>query len=80
MLWKWIDEHGKEFGIGRPYLDRDPAHLAPIDGKEYADHHRGTKAQHAGSDIKKRNRLAARDDHNVAKRPRTARSSKMRTI
>ena len=80
ILWKWIDEHGKEFGIGRPYLDRDPAHLAPIDGKEYADHHRGTKAQHAGSDIKKRNRLAARDDHNVAKRPRTARSSKMRTI
>ena len=80
MLWKWIDEHGKEFGIGRPYLDRDPAHLAPIDGKEYADHHRGTKTQHAGSDIKKRNRLAARDDHNVAKRPRTARSSKMRTI
>ena len=34
-LWKWIDAHGKEFGIGRPYLDRDPPHLAPIDGKEY---------------------------------------------
>lgn len=33
-LWKWIDEHGKEFGIGRPYLDRDPAHIAPIDGTE----------------------------------------------
>jgi hypothetical protein len=39
-LWKWIDTNGKEFGIGRPYLDKDPAHLAPIDGKEYADHHR----------------------------------------
>jgi len=62
-LWKWIDEHGKEFGIGRPYLDKDPAHVAPIDGKEYAAHHRGTKAQHAGSDLKKRNRLAARDRH-----------------
>ena len=62
-LWKWIDAHGKEFGIGRPYLDRDPAHVAPIDGQEYAAHHRGTKAQHAGSDMKKRNRLAARDDH-----------------
>jgi hypothetical protein len=62
-LWKWIDEHGKEFGIGRPYLDRDPPHLAPIDGKEYAAHQRGTKAQHAGSHVKKRNRLAARDDH-----------------
>src|SRR5208282_3453498 len=22
-LWKWIDAHGKEFGIGRPYLDKD---------------------------------------------------------
>jgi hypothetical protein len=71
VLWKWIDEHGKEFGIGRPYLDRDPAHVAPIDGQEYADHHRWTKAQHAGSDMRKRNRLAVRDDHNVATRPRT---------
>ena len=35
-LWKWIDAHGKEFGIGRPYLDKDPPHVAPIDGKEYA--------------------------------------------
>jgi hypothetical protein len=72
ILWKWIDEHGKEFGIGRPYLDKDPAHVAPIDGKEYTDHHRGTKAQYAGSDMKKRNRLAVRDDHNVAKRPSTS--------
>jgi len=79
-LWKWIDAHGKEFGIGRPYLDRDPPHVAPIDGKEYAAHHRETKARHAGSDVKKRNRLAVREDHSVAKRPRTARSSKVRTI
>ena len=64
-LWKWIDAHGKEFGIGRPYLDKDPPHLAPIDGREYAAHQRGTKVQHA--DMKKRNRLAARDDHSVAK-------------
>jgi phage-related protein len=61
-LWKWIDEHGKEFGIGRPYLDRDPPHVAPIDGKEYAAR-RGPKAQHAESQVKKRTRLAARDDH-----------------
>jgi hypothetical protein len=64
-LWKWIDAHGTEFGIGRPYLDRDPPHLAPIDGKEYAAHHSGTKVQHA--EMKKRNRLAARDNHSVAK-------------
>jgi hypothetical protein len=36
-LWKWIDAHGAEFGIGRPYLDKDPPHVGPIDGKEYAD-------------------------------------------
>lgn len=35
-LWKWVDVHGKEFGIGRPYLDRDAPHVAPIDGEEYA--------------------------------------------
>jgi hypothetical protein len=57
-LWKWIDTHGKDFGIGRPYLDKDPPHLAPVDGKEYAAHRRGTKAQHAISRIKKRVRLA----------------------
>jgi hypothetical protein len=79
-LWKWIDAHGKEFGIGRPYLDRDPPHLAPIDGKEYAAHHGGTKVQHAESETKKRKRLAGRDDYSAAKRSRSARSSKMRTI
>jgi hypothetical protein len=78
-FWKWIDAHGEEFGIGRPYLDRDPPHVGPIDGKEYADH-RGMKAQHAVSDIKQRSRLAMRHDHSVAKRLRTARSSKGRTI
>src|SRR5947209_9391807 len=40
ILWKWIDAHGKEYGIGRPYLDRDPPHIAPIDGREYADKRR----------------------------------------
>jgi hypothetical protein len=37
ILWKWIDAHEKELGIGRPYLDKDPPHVAPIDGKEYAE-------------------------------------------
>src|SRR5437870_4030289 len=27
-MWKWIDAHGKEFGIGRPYLDKPTAHCA----------------------------------------------------
>jgi hypothetical protein len=47
-LWKWIDARGKEFGIGRPYLDKDPPHVGPIDGKEYADH-RGVNGQRVAS-------------------------------
>jgi hypothetical protein len=66
-FWKWIDAHGKEFGIGRPYLGRDPPHVAPIDGREYAAHNRGTKAQHAEADNKKRKQLAMRDS--AAKKP-----------
>jgi hypothetical protein len=49
ILWKWVDAHGAEYGIVRPYLDRDPPHVAPIDGKEYTDR-RGAKAQHAKSE------------------------------
>jgi len=74
-FWKWIDAHEKEFGIGRPYLDRDPPHVAPIDGKEYVSR-RGTKTVHADA----KERKAARDDESAAKRSRTARSSKVRTI
>ena len=37
ILWKWVDAHGEEYGVGRPYLDRDPPHVGPIDGKEYVD-------------------------------------------
>jgi hypothetical protein len=76
-LWKWVDAHGKEFGIGRPYLGRDPPHVAPVDGQEYAAHNRGSK--HAGSDVKKVKRVAIRDDRSLAKRPRAAAASKMRT-
>jgi hypothetical protein len=79
ILWKWVDTHGKEFGIGRPYLDRDPPHVAPIDGKEYAAHHPGVKARQAGSAAKPGDGVAARDDRGAAKRARTAKSSKVRT-
>jgi hypothetical protein len=48
ILWKWIDAHEKELGIGRPYFDKDPPHVAPIDGKEYADKRSAAKAQLAG--------------------------------
>jgi hypothetical protein len=38
--------------------------VAPIDGKEYAAR-RGLNAQQAQSQVKTRDRLAARDDHGV---------------
>jgi hypothetical protein len=66
-LWKWIDAHGQEFGIGRPYLGRDPPHVAPIDGKEYADHHPGMKARRAGLAARPANGLALQGDRNAAK-------------
>lgn len=47
-LWKWIDAHEKELGIGRPYLDRDPPHVAPIDGREYAAKRGRPTVQKAG--------------------------------
>ena len=43
ILWKWVDAHGKEYGIARPYLDKDPPHIAPIVGQEYAE--RGVNAK-----------------------------------
>lgn len=74
-LWKWIDAHGKEYGIGRPYLDRDPPHVAPIDGKEYASRRGGSKAQHAEAHVKKSKRVAARADRS-AKRTASAQRRK----
>ncbi len=61
-LWKWIDANETEFGIGRPYLRKDPAHLTPIDGEEYITR-RGTKPQLARSGMKTPNQLTVRNDH-----------------
>jgi hypothetical protein len=65
ILWKWIDAHGKEFGIGRPYLDKDPPHVAPMDGKEYADK-RGLNAK-----LAVKGRAATGRDAKVARPPQT---------
>jgi hypothetical protein len=65
-LWKWIDAHGKEFGIGRPYLDKDPPHVGPIDGKKYANH-RGVNAKHAANHVNGVNAKHA-DNHSTTKR------------
>src|SRR5690349_21443506 len=48
ILRKWIDAHETELGIGRPYLDKDPPHVGPIEGREYADKHSAAKARPAG--------------------------------
>jgi len=79
-LWTWIDAHGKEFGIGRPYLGKDPPHVAPIDGKEYADHRGGANAQLAAPEANRSHRTAAHDDHKVRKRAGATRASRVRSI
>ena len=71
-LWKWIDERGKDFGIGRPYLNRDPPHVAPIDGREYVSRRGGAKTQEAEATPKKGKQLAARSDRGKAKPAKTA--------
>ena len=78
-LWKWVDERGKDFGIGRPYLNRDPPHVAPIDGQEYISRRGGAKTQEAEAPTGKK---VARDDHSKskAKPAKTARLSKGRTM
>jgi hypothetical protein len=74
-LWKWIDTRGKKFGIGRPYLDRDPPHVAPIEGKEYADHRGRTNRRYAESKTRTRQQLS-RHNNGVAKHATTASVSK----
>jgi hypothetical protein len=72
-LWKWVDANGKQFGIGRPYLGRDPPHVGPIDGPEYVSRRGGTKT--ASADVKKRHRQVAQARPAAAKRAVAARPS-----
>ena len=88
-LWKWIDAREKELGIGRPYLDRDPPHVAPIDGKEYAGKRGRTNvqkarlqtknAQEAGLETKKR-QLDMRNNPGATVRAESAKSSKVSSV
>ncbi|WP_315782781.1 MULTISPECIES: hypothetical protein [unclassified Bradyrhizobium] len=74
QLWKWVDANGKSFGIGRPYLDRDPPHVGPVDGEEYAKH-RAPAVRVAAAETKKGKRIAARPEHHAAKRTKAVRAS-----
>src|SRR5258708_15023333 len=58
-LWKWVDTHGKEFGIRRPYLCRDTPHVVTVDRLEYSEHNRRSKR--AVSDVKYAKSVARRD-------------------
>jgi hypothetical protein len=52
-LWKWVDANGKALGIGRPYLDRDPPHVGPVDGQEYISR-RGSADRKEAANVKHR--------------------------
>ena len=78
-LWKWIDERGKDFGIGRPYLNRDPPHVAPIDGQEYVSRRGGAKTQEAEATPRKGKQLAARGDRSKAKSAKAAQGKAVKT-
>jgi hypothetical protein len=73
QLWMWVDAHGTDFGIGRPYLDRDAPHVGPIDGKEYISHRGGANTRQVALNkkrrvalSKKRHRLVHHNGRHVA--------------
>jgi hypothetical protein len=66
-LWKWIDVREKELGVGRPYLDRDPPHVGPIDGKEYAAKRGRARIKLAGSAPSRRHPVAVGGNPGVMK-------------
>jgi hypothetical protein len=76
QLWNWIDTHEKELGIARPYLDRDPPHVAPIDGEEYATHRLKPNTQHTESKATAHARLPLPNDHSMSKRAGVAKPSR----
>jgi hypothetical protein len=78
-LWKWIDAHEQELGIGRPYLGRDPPHVGPIDGREYAAKRGGSNVQKAGLETKKR-QLAVRNKPGPTKRAEPAKPSRVSNL
>jgi hypothetical protein len=81
VMWKWIDAHEKELGIGRPYLDRDAPHVGPLDGHEYVAHRVEPKMhqaeRHPESKAKRHQHVAARhNDHGPSKRAGVARPAR----
>jgi hypothetical protein len=72
VMWKWIDAHEQELGIGRPYRDRDAPHVGPLDGREYVSRRvepaTRQAERHAEPKAGKREHVAARhNDHGASK-------------
>lgn len=86
ILWKWVDANGRAYGIGRPYLGRDPPHVGPVDGQEYISR-RGTgdgkqvasvkskKVVRAAAHAKPPKSQAAREQRGPAKPQKSAQST-----
>ncbi|UPK23576.1 hypothetical protein [Bradyrhizobium sp. 195] len=86
ILWKWVDANGKAYGIGRPYLGRDPPHVGPVDGQEYISR-RGTgdgkqvasvkskRVVRAAAHAKPPKAQAAREQRGTAKPQKSAQST-----
>jgi hypothetical protein len=79
-LWKWIDARENELGIGRPYLERDPPHVGPIDGKEFAAKRGGARAKLAASATSRRQPVAVGRDPGVMKPAVTTASVRVGSI
>lgn len=74
ILWKWVDANGKAYGIGRPYLGRDPPHVGPIDGAEYVSRRGVATDRKEAANVKpKKTRTAA-----VAKPPKAQKAQAAR--
>jgi len=73
VLWKWVDTHGQQFGVGRPYLGRDPPHVGPIDGQEYVEK-RGLAKKLARAEANKHDPAAVSGDQGKTKPAKTVSS------
>ncbi len=79
VLWKWVDANGKALGIGRPYLDRDPPHVGPIDGPEYISRRGVASDRKEAAHVKTRKMRAAARARPKAQPQKSAQTAAKRT-
>ncbi|AWM07284.1 hypothetical protein [Bradyrhizobium symbiodeficiens] len=76
ILWKWVDANGKAYGIGRPYLGRDPPHVGPVDGAEYISKRGTSERKEVASAKPKKSRAVASAKPPKAQKAQAAREQK----